>query len=182
MEIKKEEEVYKDFLRIRKRTLVAPDGSTFERESLMRNEATAVLVYNEDTKKIIFTKQYRDAVDGISLEIPAGLMDDDDEEPRECAIREVLEETGYGINKLDLIPLIIIEPAPGYTNEKIHIFMVVVNNEMKVSEGGGLDIENEYIELVEYGVSESYELMLDNTLTDAKSIIALQFFKMKEIQ
>ena len=95
IKVKSEEVVYQDFLKIRKRDLIASNGDVFDRESLMRSEATAVLVYNEDTKKLIFTSQYRDAISGMSLEIPAGIMDESDTDPKECAVREFQEETGY---------------------------------------------------------------------------------------
>jgi nudix-type nucleoside diphosphatase (YffH/AdpP family) len=181
IEVKKEEIVYQDFLTIRKRDLIAPNGNEFDRESLMRSEATAVLVYNEDTKKLIFTSQYRDAISGMSLEIPAGMMDDTDTDPKECAVREVLEETGYKVNVLDIIFLMKIQPAPGYTNELINIYLAVVTNEQKVNEGGGLEEENEYIEVVELDVNEAFEKIQSGRLMDAKSIIALQNFKMKNI-
>ena len=179
--VKKEEIVYQDFLQIRKRDLEAPNGETFDRESLMRGEATAVLVYNEDTNKLILTNQYRDAVSGMSLEIPAGLMEESDTDPKQCAVREVLEETGYGVNILDIIPLMKILPAPGYTNELIHIYMAIVSNDNKVNEGGGVESENEYIEVIEMDVNEAFEQIQNGTLMDAKSIIALQSFKMKNI-
>lgn len=177
----KEEIVYQDFLQIRKRDLEAPNGETFDRESLMRSEATAVLVYNEDSNKLIFTSQYRDAISRKSLEIPAGLMEEFDTDPKDCAVREVLEETGYSVKKLDIIPLMKILPAPGYTNELIHIYMAIVNNDNKVNEGGGVGSENEYIEVIEMDVNEAFEKMQNGTLMDAKSIIALQSFKMKNI-
>ena len=179
--VKKEKTVYKDFLKIRKRVLETPNGDTFDRESLIRSEATAVLVYNEDTNKLIMTNQYRDAISGMSLEIPAGLMDESDTDPKECAVREVLEETGYKLNVLEIIPLMKTLPAPGFTNELIHIFMAIVNSDMKVDEGGGLESENEYIEVIEMDVNEAFEQIQTGKLVDAKSIIALQSFKMKNI-
>jgi nudix-type nucleoside diphosphatase (YffH/AdpP family) len=181
IKVKSEEVVYQDFLKIRKRDLIASNGDVFDRESLMRSEATAVLVYNEDTKKLIFTSQYRDAISGMSLEIPAGIMDESDTDPKECAVREVLEETGYEINPLDVIPLVKTLPAPGYTNELIHIFLAVVTNDNKVNDGGGLKEENEYIEVLELDVNEAFEKLQSGKLMDSKSIIALQSFKMKNI-
>lgn len=175
--VEKERIVYQDYLTIRKRYLVDSNGNEFTRESLLKSESTAVLVYNIETNKIIFTNQYRDSISGMSLEIPAGVMDKKDLDPKDCAVREVLEEIGYKIDPLDLVLLVRTYPSVGYTNELTNIYLSVVSNKNKVNNGGGLKQENEYIEIVELDINEAFNKMKCGELMDSKSIIALQSFK-----
>jgi len=119
------------------------------RESYDRGDGAAILLYNSIKKTVILTKQFRmpsylnGNTDGMMLEVCAGLLDADD--PLTCIKKEAEEETGYKINKP--VKLFEIYSTPGAVTEKIHYFIAEVNDEMKVSDGGGLEEETEEIEV-----------------------------------
>jgi ADP-ribose pyrophosphatase len=94
------------------------NGQAGKRIRLDHPEAAAVIPYVTDDE-IIMVKQFRYALGRETLEIPAGKVDPG-EKPDECARRELLEETGYETETLDLIYTY--APAIGYSNELIHIY------------------------------------------------------------
>jgi len=104
------------------------------------------------------------------IEIPAGVLDKD-ENPETCARREVLEETGYGILKLEKIGAFY--TSPGYTNEKINLFYCTTTSQLKHHSGGGLETEHEYIEIVEMPFKDALSKIESGEICDAKTAIAL---------
>lgn len=156
------------------------DGTVSERswEVCERPEASAVLVYNRDLGKLIFVRQFRPPVyamkhgDGFFLEIAAGLIDEG-ETPDVAARREVREETGYAVGKLEPITAMI--SAPGLMTEKVHCFAAIVDGTMHVDDGGGLAEENEDIELVELSLDEASAMIQSGEISDAKTVIAVQW-------
>src|SRR5262245_23673010 len=101
-----------------------PDGSTGHLEMIRHPGASAVLPFLDDPRsddpRIILIRQFRHAADGFIWEIPAGRLDPG-EAPEACAHRELEEETGYRAAKLDR--LITLFTTPGFTDEKIHLFL-----------------------------------------------------------
>ena len=166
--IKKEDGTEKDISRLR----------------LNRPDAVAVLIYNAETGMFTFVRQYRPAIglkndDTPIIEIAAGLIDDG-ENPEEAAAREVLEETGYKVSDLEFIHEYY--PGVGYCSERTTVFLATVTNEDKVEEGGGLEIEGEMLEIVEYSVEEVFSDFDNGVFIDGKTIIALQEFKNRHIE
>ena len=96
-----------------------PNGVIKDRE-IVRHPGAAAMVPLLDDGKVILVRQYRHAVGKFLLEIPAGTLEPD-EGPMECARRELVEETGYEAENLAKLAEIL--PAPGYTDEHIHIFL-----------------------------------------------------------
>ena len=80
--------------------------------------AAATLVVQDG--KVLMVEQYRPAANRNMLEIPAGSIDGD-ESPAQCALRELEEETGYKVEKLE--PMGYLYPTPGYTNEVLYLFL-----------------------------------------------------------
>jgi len=113
------------------------------RESYDRGDGAAILLYNATKSTVILTKQFRmpsylnENEDGMMIEVCAGLLDADD--PLTCVKKEAEEETGYKIN--NPIKLFEIYSTPGAVTEKIHYFIAEYNDEMKISNGGGLEEE-----------------------------------------
>ncbi|HJV04174.1 MAG TPA: NUDIX hydrolase, partial [Actinomycetota bacterium] len=70
---------------------------------------------------VLLVRQYREAVDGVMLEIPAGTRDVAGEDAARCAARELLEETGHRATRLE--PLAAIHPSPGFLDERIELFL-----------------------------------------------------------
>lgn len=155
--------------------------STYDRYKLTRPDAVAMLVYNEDSKKVILVKQFRYPIihhtkENI-MEIVAGKIDGT-QTPKEAAVRELYEEVGYKISEDRLNNPIEIFSSVGYSTEKIYIFLIVVNNSDKdENAGGGLATEHENIEIIEMDVREFIGRIQSNEIKDAKTIIASNLIK-----
>ena len=147
------------------------------RESYDRGDGAAILLYNSEKKTVILTKQFRipsylnGNKDGMMIEVCAGLLDEND--PLTCIKIEAEEETGYKISNPKKI--LEIYSTPGAVTEKIHYFIAEYTNEMKVSEGGGLDEETEEIEVLEFNFDEALKMIYSGEIKDAKTIILLQY-------
>ena len=156
---------------------------TQSREVYDRGDGAAILLYNSIKKTVILTKQFRmpsylnGKDDGMMLEVCAGLLDADD--PLTCIKKEAEEETGYKINKP--VKLFEIYSTPGAVTEKIHYFIAEVNDEMKVSDGGGLEDETEEIEVLEFDSEKVLTMISTGEIQDAKTIILLQYAQINKL-
>jgi ADP-ribose pyrophosphatase len=113
------EELYKGkVVQLRLTTVSLPNGSRKMREILVHPGAAAIVPLNDDNT-ILLVEQYRTAVGGATLEIPAGTLEEG-ESPEECARRELIEETGFRAS--NWTPLTAYYPSPGYSSEIIHVF------------------------------------------------------------
>lgn len=111
----------------------------------------------------------------MMIEVCAGLLDQDN--PEECIIRETEEETGYRIKKVQKV--VETYMSPGAVTEILYLFTGEYDESMKVSDGGGLDSEQENIEVLEYTFDEAYAMIESGEIVDAKTIILLQHAKIK---
>ncbi|MFT4664769.1 MAG: nudix-type nucleoside diphosphatase (YffH/AdpP family) [Polaribacter sp.] len=149
-------------------------SETVRRLNFERGDGVAALVFNEDTDRIILVRQFRYAThlkgESWVIETVAG-MKGADEDPEEAIIREIEEEIGYANAQLTTINNFFV--SPGGTSERIYLYYAVVSNMHKVSEGGGLASEAEDIQILEYHFEELMELMENEVITDAKTLIAL---------
>lgn len=158
-------------------------NETHIREVYDRGNGAAVLLYNSDKKTVILTRQFRlpsylnGNTSGMMIEVCAGLLDKDN--PEACIIREIEEETGYRLKKVEKI----MQPymSPGAVTEILYLFIGEYNETMKVTEGGGLDEEQEHIEVLEYTFDEAYSMIESGEIIDAKTIILLQHVKLKNL-
>ena len=144
-----------------------PDGTTGYLEMVRHPGASAVVPLLDDERdpQVLLIRQYRYAADGYVYEIPAGRLAPG-EAPESCASRELREETGYsavGIRRLTTI-----YTTPGFTDERIHLF---------VAEGltlGGAEREpDEFLELFPVLLSEAVAMIKSGEIVDAKSSVAL---------
>lgn len=157
------------YLNIDEVTFKSKKGKEVKREVMNRKNAVAALVYNTVSKKYIFVSQWRPGVGDYIIEIPAGVLDHAGEDPRSAMMREIEEEIGYGVDNLILIDEGFV--SPGGTTEMISIYFAEVSD--KVGEGGGVDSEDEEIDIVEMDKSE-----IESTrFKDFKTIIAVQWAK-----
>jgi nudix-type nucleoside diphosphatase (YffH/AdpP family) len=182
--ILEEKIVFKDVLTIEKGNVLDDAGNTFSRVRVKRQDASCVLVLNTDTNKFILTRQFRyGAAPKTSeniLEVVAGKVDEG-EEPFATAIRETEEEIGYTVKKENMKYLVTCFSSPAYTSERYHIYFAEVTNVDKMGKGGGLENENESIELVEITPEDFREKILSGTFTDAKTYIAGQHAMLKNL-
>ena len=161
------------------------DGTwqTQEREVYERGHGAAVFLYNSAERSIILIKQLRIPTyiqghpTGIMIEVCAGLLDGDD--PETCMIREIEEETGLRVPSVQKAFEAFM--SPGAVTEKIFFFTAEYTNNMRVSEGGGLAIEHEDIEVLELSYDEVNDLLEKGSIVDAKTIMLLQYAKLKRL-
>ncbi len=153
------------------------------RECYDRGDGACILLYNPYKKTVILTEQFRMPSylngnnTGMMIEVCAGLLDDND--PVTCIKKEAEEETGYQID--DVKEVMVLYSTPGAVTEKIHYFIGKYNNEMKVSEGGGLDSENEEIKVLEMPFLQALEMIKTGKIKDAKTVVLLQYAAMNEL-
>jgi len=154
-----------------------------QRESYDRGDGAAILLYNPSKKTVILTKQFRMPSylngndDGMMIEVCAGLLDTDD--PLTCIKKEAEEETGY---KIDAPKKVLeIYSTPGAVTEKIHYFIAEYSDEMKISEGGGLEEETEEIEVLEFNFEDTLKMISTGKIRDAKTIILLQYAQINQL-
>ena len=156
---------------------------TQKREVYDRGDGAAILLYNSNNKTVLLTRQFRlpsylnGNESGMMIEVCAGLLDKDN--PEECIIRETEEETGYRISKVEKIMESYM--SPGAVTEILHLFVGEYNASMKVSEGGGLESEQENIDVLEMSYDEAYNMISTGEIKDAKTILLLQHAKIKNL-
>jgi nudix-type nucleoside diphosphatase (YffH/AdpP family) len=173
--IVKEKIVFNQKLVIEEALIQDDPHTEYTRLRLKRQDASAVLLFNTSTKKIVLTQQFRypvaDRTPNHLLEILAGKVDEG-EEPLDTAIREAEEETGYYIKKENIHFLLSCFASPGYSTECFHLYYATVSSNDRQSEGGGLASENESIKLVELELDEFKSMINDGRIKDAKTILA----------
>lgn len=152
---------------------------TQKREVYDRGNGAAILLYNSENKTVILTRQFRLPTylngnkNGMMIETCAGLLDLD--APEQCIIRETEEETGYRITKVQKVMETYM--SPGVLTEILYLFVGEYNESMKVNEGGGLEAEQENIEVLEMKYEEAYNKIARGEIKDAKTILLLQYAK-----
>jgi nudix-type nucleoside diphosphatase (YffH/AdpP family) len=175
--IKEEKIIYDDHYQIEEAT-VKNGKAEFQRQRINRQDAAVVLLLNTDTDKVILTRQFRYAISAKTkkpiLEIIAGKLDKN-EKALKAAVRETEEEAGYRVSKKSMRYVFSFFVSPGYTSEKFHFFYAEVKNEDKKGKGGGLQDENEDIEVVELPAGKFLEMAKQGDLEDAKTYIAAMY-------
>lgn len=156
---------------------------TLNREAYDRGNAAVILLYNQTHKTVVLTRQFRMPTfvngnsSGLLIEACAGLLDNDN--PEDCIKRETEEETGYKISEMQKIFEVYM--SPGSVTEMLHFFIAAYSNEMKVHEGGGLDHEQEDIEVLELPFDKALHMIDTGEIQDAKTIMLLQHIRLKNI-
>jgi 8-oxo-dGTP pyrophosphatase MutT (NUDIX family) len=140
------------------------NGTTTDVEFIEHPGATAVIPFLDDNR-IVLLKQYRHALKKHIWEIPAGTLDPQ-EEIISCARRELIEETGYSAGQWHKLGEI--TPVPGYSDERIHIFLAT---ELQPADQN-LD-EDEVIQVQAVDFLKAIEMIGDGEIQDAKSIAGL---------
>ena len=151
-------------LKLKVDSVQLPDGSTSSREVVCHNVGAGILPLSKDGK-VALVKQFRYPYKEVIYEIPAGKIDAG-ETPYQAVERELFEEVG---GKSDnIIDLGIIYPSPGYTNEKIYIFLAqnTIFEQQKLDEG-------EFLEVEYFDFDKVLEMIEQNIIKDSKTIIAV---------
>lgn len=149
--------------------LTLPNGFRTSLE-LVRHPGAAAIVAIASSGNVLLLRQYRHAVGQFIWEIPAGTLTPG-EEPLECAKRELIEETGY--EALELKGLGEMVPVPGYSDERIHIFLATQLRSATQS----LD-RDEVIAVHSIPFSQTMDMIRNREIQDAKTIVGLILAKM----
>lgn len=157
-------------LKIYEDTVIA-NGHKAQWDFIHHDGAAAVLPVTEDGK-ILMVRQYRNALDRETLEIPAGKLDAPDEPKIECAYRELEEETGYRSENLEY--LISVNTTVAFCDEAIDIF--VARN--LIPSHQHLD-EDEVIEVEAWELDDLLKLIYDGKMTDGKTVAAITAYTVK---
>lgn len=155
------------------------DGTweTQVREAYDRGNGATILLYNTQKNSVILTRQFRLPTylngneDGHMIEACAGKLDEDD--PRICIIREVMEETGFEIKEAEKVFELYM--SPGSVTELIYFFVAPYDESMRRNSGGGKTSEQENIEVLEYDFAKAMQMIKNNEIRDAKTILLLQY-------
>ena len=160
-------EVYKDHMEF-------ANGNHADWDYIHHDGAAAVVPVLPDGR-ILMVSQYRNALERHTLEIPAGKLDRPDEPGKQCAGRELEEETGYRSDSLEW--LITLRTTVAFCDEKIEIY--VAKNLAAASQQ--LD-EDEYVDVKAYTIEELKEMIFGGTIEDSKTIAAILAYESKYLK
>lgn len=153
------------------------------REVYDRGNGAAILLYNKEKRTVILTHQFRlpsyvnGNSSGMLIEACAGLLDKDN--PEDCIRRETEEETGYRIK--DVRKIFEAYMSPGSVTELLYFFVAEYTASMKVTEGGGIEAEQENIQVLELPFDKAFEMMEKGDIIDGKTIMLLQYAKLNQL-
>lgn len=187
IKIIKEELLSDNWYSLKKYTyeILKKDGSSKlqTREVYDRGNGAAILLFNKEFKSVILTRQFRlpsfvnGNKKGLLIEACAGLLDQDN--PEVAIKRETEEETGYRIQSVRKIFEAYM--SPGSVTEILYFFIAEYTHSMKVHDGGGIEQEEEDIEVMEMEFDQAFTMIGSGEIRDAKTILLLQYMKINQI-
>lgn len=145
-----------------------PNGQTATREIVHHHGAAGIMPFLENKQKMLFVKQWREPMRKLTLEIPAGKIDMDENNPKEVALRELNEETGY--KSPDMYKLCGFYSTPGFSDEYMTLFVAPTLE--KVIHKRSLD-SDEFLNVVPLTLEQAKEQIKSGLICDAKSILAV---------
>lgn len=152
-------------------TMMIPNGNTAKWDLIDHKGAAAVVAVREDGK-LLMVRQYRNALERETLEIPAGGLNGREEPTAVAAVRELEEETGYTCDNVELLSTIYTTVA--FCNEKIDIYLA---KDLKPGRQH-LD-EDEYLNVEAYSLEELKQMIFDRKLQDSKTICGILTYAAK---
>jgi ADP-ribose pyrophosphatase len=168
----REEVVYDGFIwRVVRAEFVSPDGQPFERDVVRTTGAVGIVPLRFDPEGlagVVLVRQYRPAVDGDLIEIPAGIRDVPGEPIEETAQRELAEETGYRARRLSR--LVTLRPSPGMTDSVHHLFLATGLDPVPRELHGP---EEQHMEVLEVPLVEALAMIERGEIVDAKTVVGL---------
>ena len=147
------------------------NGNTEEWDYIHHRGAAAVVPVTDDGR-IIMVRQYRNALERFTLEIPAGALDDPEEPGINCSARELEEETGYRSENLEW--LITLRTTVAFCNERIEVY--VAKN--LVPSKQHLD-PNEFVNVELHTVEELKQMIFDGEIEDSKTVASILAYDAK---
>lgn len=163
----KTEKIYEGkMINLRIDTVELPDKKYSKREIIEHPGAVGILPITDDGSMIL-VRQFRKAVEKNLLEIPAGKIEIY-EEPKETALRELSEETGYTPQKMEY--LFEFYTSPGFSDEKIYLFLAT-----DLLKGEANPENDEYIEIEKIKIEDLVDMVKKGKINDSKTIIGIYF-------
>ena len=152
-------------------TIRFPDGSTGRLEMIRHPGASAVVPLldpaTDPDPRVLLIRQFRHAAEDFIWEIPAGRLDPG-ESPEACAARELEEEAGMVAGRLERLTTIY--TTPGFTDERIHLFLAT-----GLREGAQARESDEFMEVEVKRWSEVMQLVRGGGIVDGKTMVSLMF-------
>lgn len=186
VEIIEEAREYDDFFKLDRVTLRYErfDGHLSDpitRLVFERGDSVAVLLYDEAADAVVLVQQFRYPAyvndgPGWLWEIVAGMCEGG--EASEVAHRELLEEAGYAVERLEHI--MTFYPSPGGASERMYLYLGFTGEGCKVAEGGGEAGDEEDILVRRFAWPDVQRMLMDGEICDAKTIIALQHLSLRK--
>lgn len=168
---KQSEYIYKGrIINLRKDLVLLPNGKQAQREVIEHPGGASVLAVTDDGQAL-FVEQYRIPFGKVLLEIPAGKLEKG-EDPRTCAAREIIEETGYKAKELE--PIVECFPSPGCYGETLYLFLA--KGLIFVGENPDAD---EFLKVVKIPIEKAVNMAVNGEFEDAKTIISLLIYAKK---
>ena len=158
-------DIYSDYMEL-------PDGKVEKWDYVEHRKGAAAVVPVLPDGRILMVRQYRNALERYTLEIPAGAVDDAQEPKERCAARELEEETGYRAGRLEW--LMNVNTTVAFCNEFIGIYVA----EDLIPARQRLD-EDEFLNVEEHGLEELLSMIYEGRITDAKTSAALLAYQVK---
>lgn len=152
--------------------ITGEDGTHTAVWDFIRHKGAAAVVPVTDDGRILMVRQYRNALERYTLEIPAGALDAEDEPGLTCASRELEEETGYRSENLEW--LITLRTTVAFCNEKIEVYVA----KDLIPSRQHLD-EDEFIDLKAYSLDDLKQKIFSGEIEDAKTVASLMAYAAK---
>ena len=153
------------------------------REAYDRGNGATILLFNKEKQTVILTRQFRMPTyingneSGMLIEACAGLLEKDN--PEECIRRETEEETGYKVKNVRKVFEAYM--SPGSVTEILYFFIAEYSADMKVHDGGGLELEQENIEVLEISFNRALNMISSGEIRDGKTIMLLQYLQIQKL-
>ncbi|TYZ05748.1 GDP-mannose pyrophosphatase NudK [Hymenobacter lutimineralis] len=162
-----------------------PNGewSTQSREAYDRGNGAVILLYSREKQAVVLTRQFRmptylnGNASGMLIEACAGLLDQDNAE--DCIRRETEEETGYRVRNVTKV--LEAYMSPGSVTEILYFFVAEYAEELRVHAGGGVEHEQESIEVLELPFTEALQMVQTGAIKDAKTMLLLQYAQLNNL-
>jgi 8-oxo-dGDP phosphatase len=158
------------FVRVRVDEVWMPDGHLARREVVEQTRAVAVVPL-DNQGRVIFVHQYRHAIGEWMLEVPAGKLDVEGEEPAVAARRELLEEARLAADRWEVLTEF--HNSAGWTNESTLVYLATGLHETELPDGFEPKHEETEIEIVRIPLHQAVAMVRQGELTDAKTVIGL---------
>ncbi len=150
-----------------------PDGTIHKWDLVHHRKGAAAVLPILPDGRILMVRQFRNALDRMTLEIPAGARDDVNEETVVCAARELEEETGYAAGKIEF--LLNLRPTVAYCDEFIDIFVAT-----DLKPGHTHPDEYEFVDVEKHELKELAEMIYAGKLCDGKTVAAIMSYLAKQ--